>query len=48
MKSVPVFINFQLTERRAALVKTVRTAKKEGKLAYYSVDKKKDQDSISV
>ena len=37
-KSVPVFINYQLTEKRAALAKAVRTAKKEEKLAGYSVD----------
>ena len=37
-KQVPVFINFQLTDKRAALAKAVRMAKSEGKLAGYSVD----------
>ena len=37
-KQVPVFINFQLTDKRAALAKAVRKVKPEGKLAGYSVD----------
>ena len=37
-KRVPVFLNFQLTEKRAALAKAVRKAKSEERLAGYSVD----------
>ena len=37
-KRVAVFLNFQLTERRAALAKAVRKAKSDDKLAGYSVD----------
>ena len=37
-KTVNVYLNFQLTEKRAALAKSVRTARSEGKIAGYSVD----------
>ena len=37
-RSVPVYINFQLTDKRAALAKSVRKAKSDGKVAGYSVD----------
>ena len=37
-RTVPVYINFQLTERRAALAKSVRQAKSDSKVAGYSVD----------
>ena len=37
-KSVHVYLNFQLTELRAALAKSVRIARQEGKIAGYSVD----------
>ena len=37
-KRVPVFLNFQLTEKRAALAKAVRKAKSEERIAGYSVD----------
>merc|ERR1711954_326611 len=37
-KQVPVFLSFQLTDRRAALAKDVRKAKAEQKIAGYSVD----------
>ena len=38
-KAVKVYLNFQLTERRAALAKAVRKAKAEDKIAGYSVDR---------
>ena len=37
-RTVPVYINFQLTERRAALAKSVRQAKSDSKVAGYSMD----------
>ena len=37
-KSVHVYINFQLTEKRATLAKLIRTARFDGKIAGYSVD----------
>ena len=37
-RTVPVYINFQLTEKRAALAKSVRQAKSDSKVAGYSVD----------
>ena len=37
-KRVNIYINFQLTQNRAALAKIVRRAKAEGKVAGYSVD----------
>ena len=37
-KQVPVFLNFQLTDRRVHLAKDVRKAKTEQKIAGYSVD----------
>ena len=37
-KRVNVFINFQLTETRAALGKAVRKVKSDGNIAGYSVD----------
>ena len=33
-----IFINFQLTDKRAALAKAVRTAKTEGKITGYSIN----------
>ena len=37
-KTVSVYLNFQMTNRRAALAKAVRVAKTESKIAGYSVD----------
>ena len=37
-RTVPVYLNFQLTERRAELAKSVRKAKSERRVAGYSVD----------
>ena len=37
-KSVHVYLNFQLTEFRAALAKAVRKARFDNKIAGYSVD----------
>ena len=37
-KRVNVFLNFQLTKKRAALAKAVRKAKSDGNMAGYSVD----------
>ena len=37
-RTVPVYLNFQLTERRADLAKSVRKAKSERRVAGYSVD----------
>ena len=39
-KTVNVYLNFQLTENRAALAKSVRMARSEGRIAGYSVDQK--------
>ena len=33
-----IFINFQLTDKRAALAKAVRTAKSGGKITGYSIN----------
>ena len=37
-RRVPVYINYQLTDRRAALAKAVRIAKADAKISGYSVD----------